>query len=204
MNVVTGKVLESAEGPSSLQQFSIVLCAIEGGDCPRSFGKRSLIKSATFGLKRGLGGKIDPGNGGGVGVGVMGEGSKECGTRTRRKLTFTSRTRGKETGWGLVIQSQVPQPPLSKVDFASGGRRCSDTGGPLEASVKSSWVVGNFSVSKVLSLQAQGLSLSLSPHMKSQAWWFVLELPAVGWGSLVDSWDLLASQPSLIIKDTLS
>lgn len=100
MNVVTGKVLESAEGPSSLQQFSIVLCAIEGGDCPRSFGKRSLIKSATFGLKRGLGGKIDPGNGGGVGVGVMGEGSKECGTRTRRKLTFTSRTRGKETGWG--------------------------------------------------------------------------------------------------------
>lgn len=100
MNVVTGKVPESAEGPSSLQQFSIVLCAIEGGDCPRSFGKRSLIKSSTFGLKRGLGGKIDPGNGGGVGVGVMGEGSKECGTRIRRKLTFTSRTRGERNRAG--------------------------------------------------------------------------------------------------------
>lgn len=69
MNVVTGKAPKSSEGPSSLQQFSIMLCAIKGGDCPRSFGMRSLIKSATFGLKRGLGEKIDPGNGGGVGWG---------------------------------------------------------------------------------------------------------------------------------------
>lgn len=61
MSVVTGKAPESSEGPSSLQELEIVLCEMEGGtkglrgrDGPHSFGLRSLIKSATFGLKRSL------------------------------------------------------------------------------------------------------------------------------------------------------